>query len=380
MSKLFLRSALILCIGSWSGSAFAQQVSLTMNNGRVTLKATNATVRQILDEWARVGGTKVVNADKLAGQPVTLTLVDEPEGQALETVLRSAAGYMVSERTNPAPNGSRFERIMLMGRTTPVAATASASNQNAYTANGPTPPGGSFQAEGPVNADDDGDPPQPTAPVVNPYAQAGAPGAVAGSNANGVPGMGTGLGQQQAAAAGVAGQQQPQQNVQPNPGYSNVYGQGNAATGVGTPGSATGTGTISTSGSQPETKFDYANPQKYFQQRGQQGSQQGTAMQPYPGVPMSPTATGTGTGTGTATGATPGTGAPGTITTPQQVPNNQNPYSPNFNPYNLPAGGGVPSTTPGTATATPVEPDRAKYANPYMQPGTQQPQQPQQQP
>jgi hypothetical protein len=378
MSKLFLRSALILCIGSWSASsAFAQQVSLTINNGRVTLKATNATVRQILDEWARVGGTKVVNAEKLAGQPVTLTLIDEPEGQALETVLRSSAGYMVSERANPAANGSRYERIMLMGRTTPVTTTAAASNQNAYTANGPTPPGGSFQAEGPVNADDDGDPPQPTAPVVNPYAQAGAapgtgaPGAVAGTNANGVPGMGTGLGQQQAAQAGGAGTVAQQPNAMPNPGYSNVYGQGNSSGSVGAAGVAgAGTGAISTAGSQPETKFDYANPQKYFQQRGQQG---GTAMQPYPGVPMSPTGSGTGTGTGTTTGsATPGTGAPGTVT-PQQVPNNQNPYSPNFNPYNLPAGGGVPSA-PGTATpATPVEPDRAKYANPYVQPGTQQP-------
>jgi len=371
MSKLLLRSALVLCIGSWSASAaFAQQVTITMNNGRVSLKATNATVRQILDEWARVGGTKVVNADKLGGQPVTLTLVDTPEGEALETVLRNAAGYMVSERTDPAPAASRYDRIMLMGRTTPV--TATAANNNAYTANGPTPPGGNLQAEGPVTADDDNDPPQPTAPVVNPYAQAGAaPGTngapgVAGTNANGVPGMGTGLGQQQqAAAAAAAGQQQ---GVMPNPGYSNVYGQGNSgtATGMGTAGaqSAVGQGTINTGGNAPETKFDYANPQKYFQNRGQQ---QGSAAQPYPGVPMS--ATGSGTGT-----ATPGTGAAGTIT-PQQVPNNQNPYGPNFNPYNLPAGGGIPSATPGTASApAPVEPDRAKYANPYQQP-QQQPQQ-----
>jgi hypothetical protein len=376
MSKLFFRSALILCLGSWSASAaFAQQVSLTLNNGRVTLKATNATIRQILDEWARVGGTKIVNGDKVGGQPITLTLVDEPEGQALETVLRSAAGYMVSERANPAPNGSRYDRIMMIGRTTPVAASASAGNANAYTANGPMPPGGTFQAEGPVTADDDGDPPQPTAPVVNPYAQAapnGAPGTVTpNGNPNGVPGMGTGLGQQQQAAAAAA----QQQGAQPNPGYSNVYGQGNTgatmSTGAAGAAGATGVqsggvGSVST-GSQPEAKFDYANPQKYFQQRGNQNS---SSMQPYPGVPLSPTAQGTGTGT-----ASPGTGAAGTIT--PNTPANQNPYSPNFNPYNLPAGGGVPTTTPGTvSTPTPVEPDRAKYANPYVQPS----QQPQQQP
>ena len=374
MSKLFFRSALILCLGSWSASAaFAQQVTLTLNNGRVTLKATNATVRQILDEWARVGGTKIVNGDKVGGQPVTLTLIDEPEGQALETVLRSSAGYMVSERANPTANGSRFDRIMLMGRTTPVTATASAGN-NAYTANGPVPPGGTFQAEGPVTADDDVDPPQPTAPVVNPYAQGqnaggaatGAPGAVNPTNANGVPGMGTGLGQQQQAAAAAAAQQQ---GVQPNPGYSNVYGQGQVNTGTGAAGvQSGGVGSIST-GAQPEVKFDYANPQKYFQQRGNQNT---SSMQPYPGVPLSPTAQGTGTGP-----ATPGTGAPGAVN--PTTPSNQNPYSPNFNPYNLPAGGGVPTTTPGTvSTPTPVEPDRAKYANPYVQPAVQQ--QPQQQP
>jgi hypothetical protein len=365
MSKLFLRSALILCLGSWSAStALAQQVSLTMNNGHVTLKATNATVRQILDEWARVGGTKVVNAEKIGSQPVTLTLIDEPEGEALETILRSAAGYMLSERTNPAPNGSRFDRIMLMARSTPVSSSnSSGSTASAYTAGNPAPPGGGgvFQAEGPVvNDDNDNDPPQPTAPVVNPYAQGGAapgtgaPGAVNPANANGVPGMGTGLGQQNASG-------QPQ-NAMPNPGYSNVYGQTNASA-VST--SNSGSGTVT--GSQPETKFDYANPQKYFQNRG---SQAGTAMQPYPGVPMS--ATGAGT-TPTTTGAA-GTGTAGTIT-PQATPNSQNPYSPNFNPYNLPAGGGVPAA-PGTATpTTPVEPDRAKYANPYVQP-TQPPQQP----
>jgi hypothetical protein len=358
MSKIFVRSALILCLGSWSASAaFAQQVSLTMNNGRVTLKATNATVRQILDEWARVGGTKIVNAEKVTGQPVTLTLIDQPEGQALETVLRTAAGYMVSERANPTATGSRYDRILLMARTTPVTsspASTSANNANAYTANGPMPPGGAFTAEGPVTADDD-EPPQPTAPVVNPYAQAaqqggttpgtGAPGAVSGNgNNNGVPGMGTGLGQQQ------------QQGVTPNPGYNSIAGQPGA---VNQP-----------AASQPE-KFDYANPQKYFQQQQQQQQQQQN-MQPYPGVQMSPAPTGTGSNSGSQSSSTPpiaGTGAAGTITpqqtTPAGNPANVNPYSPNFNPYNLPAG------TP--QQSTPVTPDRSKYSNPYSQP-TQPPQ------
>jgi hypothetical protein len=378
MSKLFLRSALIFCVGVGTAStAFAQQVSLTINNGRVTLKAQNATVRQILDEWARVGGTKVVNGEKIVSQPVTLTLVDEPEGSALEIVLRSAAGYIVAERANPAANVSRYERILVMARSTPVAAAAGQS-ANAYTANGPTPPGGNFMAEGPVNADDD-DPPQPVAPVVNPYAQgtAAVANAAAGVNPNsGVPGMGTGLGQQQqaATAAGNPGSVSPQQgaNMTP-PGYSNVYGQtGSTQLGTGTASQSSSFGSTTTGAAgspagstvnvnPPETKFDYANPQKYFQQRSQQNGQN---FQPYPGVPLSGTAAGSGTPSASTPPAAGGT--PGTVT-PTQT-GGINPYSPNFNPYNLPAGQGVPSSN-GTP-ATPVEPDRAKYANPYVQPSS----------
>jgi hypothetical protein len=343
MFKMFIRSALILGLASWSASAaYAQNVNLTINNGLVTLKATNATVRQILAEWERVGGTKIVNGEKITGQPVTLTLVDQPEGQALETVLRSAAGYMVSERANPAPNASRFDRIMLMARTTPVTATAGAnagSNQNAYTANGPVPPGGNLMAEAPVTADDD-EPPQPAAPVVNPYAQATQQAGQTNSNGtagamsnNGVPGMGTGLGQQQ------------QQGLQPNPGYNSISSTPNAT---------------------PE-KFDYANPQKYFQQQ-QQLQQQQQTMQPYPGTPMSTTGTTSNTNSSSSTPPSAGTGTPGAVNPqPQgQQPGNINPYSPNFNPYNMPAG------TP--QQSTPVTPDRAKYANPYSQP-SQPPQQ-----
>jgi hypothetical protein len=346
MSKLFI-PPVALCFGLLSASAaVAQQVSLTMTDGRVTLKAQNATVRQILDEWARVGGTKIMNAEKIANQPVTLTLIDEPEGQALETILRSAAGYIVAERTNPTPTGSRFERIMVMARTMPVTTTASTgtTNQSAITAAGPTPPGGAFPAEGPVNADED-EPPQPMAPVVNPYAQpGGAPGAVSHTNR----------------ANNAAG------------GFSNLSGQQGAQQGATTTGVA---GAVTTP---PETKFDYANPQKYFQQ--QQLQQQGNPMQPYPGVAVSTSGVGTATTTPAqpTSGAVPGTGAAGTIT--PVTPSNQNPYSPNFNPYNLPPGQGVPGqgvpgavgTTPQT-TPTPVQPDRAKYANPYVQPNTQQP-------
>ena len=49
--------------------AASADVRLTIHNGQVNLSATDATVRQILAEWARVGQTTIVNADRMAASP-----------------------------------------------------------------------------------------------------------------------------------------------------------------------------------------------------------------------------------------------------------------------------------------------------------------------
>jgi hypothetical protein len=81
-----------------AATSSAQAVSLKFNNGRVTLNAQNAPVRTILTEWGRLGGTRIVNGDRVGGLPVTLELNDLPERQALDILLRSVAGYIVTER------------------------------------------------------------------------------------------------------------------------------------------------------------------------------------------------------------------------------------------------------------------------------------------
>jgi hypothetical protein len=90
------------------------EVQLTMQNGRVTLVAKDATVRQILTEWARVGQTKIVNIERLQGGPLTLQLKDVPEQQALEAIMRSVSGYLAALRAVAVPNASRFDRILVM--------------------------------------------------------------------------------------------------------------------------------------------------------------------------------------------------------------------------------------------------------------------------
>ena len=89
-----------------------------MQDGRVTLEANAVPVRQILAEWARVGGTKIVGGDKITGAPVTLKLVDMPERQALDIILRNVAGFMAAPRlATAAPGASAYDRIMILATT-----------------------------------------------------------------------------------------------------------------------------------------------------------------------------------------------------------------------------------------------------------------------
>ena len=105
-----LACAALLTIAS---SASAGELRLSIGNGRVTIVAQDVTLRQILDEWSRVGKTVFVGADKLVGPPVTLELQDVAEGRALETLLRSVSGYIAKPRA-PAAGASAYDRILIM--------------------------------------------------------------------------------------------------------------------------------------------------------------------------------------------------------------------------------------------------------------------------
>src|SRR5471030_3310466 len=129
-------------------STASADVQLTMKDGRVSLVAKDATVRQILIEWARVGHTKIVNVERVPGGPVTLQLIDVPEAQALEVLLRSLSGYITAPRAVEAANLSQFDRIILM----PTLASARPAVASA-------PGSAVFQPPPPINnlqpADDD---------------------------------------------------------------------------------------------------------------------------------------------------------------------------------------------------------------------------------
>ncbi len=189
----------------------AQQLSLDIRDGLVTLQATSVPVRVVLAEWAKVGGTKVVGAERLAGPPLTLSLEGVPEAKALDIVLRGAAGYMAAARSVPGSGRSSYDRILVLATSTPPAGggPATAANGRPATRAFGVPPA----VEPPDTADTGVGEPEVAAaemPQVNPFA-----------NAFGQPGTTNPFGQPQQANPFA----QPQANPFGQPIPQNPFGQ-----------------------------------------------------------------------------------------------------------------------------------------------------------
>ena len=111
---------MILLLGAGLGlgtpARAVAQVDLRISDGRVWLAAKDATVPQILAEWARIGQTQIVNGDRVPGGPLTLQLDDVSEQEALDLLLQSAAGFLATRRAAPMTAASRFDRIMILPR------------------------------------------------------------------------------------------------------------------------------------------------------------------------------------------------------------------------------------------------------------------------
>jgi hypothetical protein len=119
-----------------AGPASAAELRLEISGGFVTLVATDTPLRQILAEWARVGGTRIVNGEGIAGPPVTIQLERMPEQEALAVLLRSAAGYVAAPRRAGSAGASVYESVMILATSTPPAGAPTP----ATTARGPVNP------------------------------------------------------------------------------------------------------------------------------------------------------------------------------------------------------------------------------------------------
>ena len=93
-----LTRAVVLIVATLAASPLvlsaADEISLTIRDGRVTISARDAAVSDVLQAWSRAGGTTIVNGEQLRGTRVTVQLVDVPEEQALDVILRQTGGYI----------------------------------------------------------------------------------------------------------------------------------------------------------------------------------------------------------------------------------------------------------------------------------------------
>lgn len=126
MRRVMPGAVVFACATAWAAPAPAQ-VQLAIDDGRVTLHATNATMSQILAEWAKVGQTRIVNGDRVPGNVVAFELSDVSESDALEIILRSVSGYVLAPRPTPMRNASRYDRILILPTSSPVRAPAAAA-------------------------------------------------------------------------------------------------------------------------------------------------------------------------------------------------------------------------------------------------------------
>ena len=175
-----LSGAIVMSLLTASGSS--ADVQLQLHDGRVSIVAKDATVRQILAEWARVGQTKVVNVDRIPGGPLTIELSNVPEAQALDVLLRSVSGYMAAPRGTAAADLSMYDRIIVL----PTVAAPRAAAAGAAAAPAPAFQQPQFTPAAPPPDDDADDaraasvqsPQVPRPPVFNafPPPQVGGPG------------------------------------------------------------------------------------------------------------------------------------------------------------------------------------------------------------
>ena len=109
-----------------------QKVQLTFEpGGLVTLQAKDATVREVLDEWTRKGGTPFVGAERLTGGAQTLLFEHRPEAEVLTSLLRSASGFVLGPRAADSKNASQFGVVYVVAISNAVA--SGYTQQSSYT-------------------------------------------------------------------------------------------------------------------------------------------------------------------------------------------------------------------------------------------------------
>lgn len=94
--------------------AGSRSLVVSCDKGRMTIVADSVALRTIIQEWARVGGVRLVNPQYVSLVPVSVDLRNLPEGEALEVLLRALPGYMLQQRSTESGGASVFEKLAVM--------------------------------------------------------------------------------------------------------------------------------------------------------------------------------------------------------------------------------------------------------------------------
>jgi hypothetical protein len=106
---------LVAVVMAWLAVPAARaDIQISIRDGRVVLVANNATIADIMAAWAKVGRTKIINADKIPSDVVTLELRNVSERQVLDILLRTTSGFIAALREVDDPTASLFDRIVIM--------------------------------------------------------------------------------------------------------------------------------------------------------------------------------------------------------------------------------------------------------------------------
>jgi len=157
---------LVAVVMAWLAVPAARaDIQLSIHDGRVVLVANNATIADIMAEWAKVGRITIVNADKIPRDVVTLELRDVNERQALDILLRTTSGFIAALRAQDDPTASRFDRIVVMPPSLapppPVQASAPPQNPRIPAAAMPMPEPEPAPVQAADNTNDRPDAPEP---------------------------------------------------------------------------------------------------------------------------------------------------------------------------------------------------------------------------
>jgi len=99
----------------------ARKLEISFQGSNVTLAAANVSLPEILAEWARLSGCVMVNAERLSRVPIVapIQFENQPQQRVLESLLRPAAGFILSPRKVNRPGATDFEMVYILATSSP---------------------------------------------------------------------------------------------------------------------------------------------------------------------------------------------------------------------------------------------------------------------